>query len=126
MIITKPNYQKRIDILNQVLDSGLSKDEQKKAVNAVAGLLFEKDTLRSEVLKYFIDEMMDLFSALKKEKESFGEMGIDFKEKAFYDILKALAVKYDFEYPEDKLRILSKEVKKVVDDKIKHRFSRPV
>ena len=34
--------------------------------------------------------------------------------------LKALTIKYDFEYPEDKLLNLSKEVKKVVDDKAKY------
>lgn len=47
-------------------------------------------------------------------------MGIDFEEKAFYDILKELTHKYDFEYPEDKLLILSREVKKSVDDKAKY------
>lgn len=47
-------------------------------------------------------------------------MGIDFEEKAFYDILKALAIKYDFTYPEDKLLALAKEVKQVVDDKAKY------
>ena len=47
-------------------------------------------------------------------------MGIDFEEKAFYDILKALTRKYDFEYPEDKLIHLAKEVKIVVDDKAKY------
>ena len=47
-------------------------------------------------------------------------MGIDFEEKAFYDILKALTIKYDFAYPEDKLLALSKEVKIVVDDKAKY------
>ena len=41
------------------------------------------------------------------------------KAKAFYDILKPLAVKYDFEYPKDKLLILANDVKKVVDDKAK-------
>lgn len=45
---------------------------------------------------------------------------VDFEEKAFYDILKALAKKYDFKYPEDKLVELSKEVKSVVDDKAKY------
>ena len=54
------------------------------------------------------------------EKESFNELGIDFEEKAFYDILKSLAHKYDFEYPEDKLIHLSKQVKTVVDDKAKY------
>lgn len=80
----------------------------------------EQDVLVSNVLEDFTDEIIDLFHALKKEKESFGDLGIDFEEKAFYDILKALAVKYDFEYPEDKLLKLSKEVKKVVDDKAKY------
>ena len=47
-------------------------------------------------------------------------MGIDFEEKAFYDILKAIAVKYDFTYPEDKLIKLAKAVKEVVADKAKY------
>ena len=47
-------------------------------------------------------------------------MGIDLEEKAFYDILKALAIKYDFTFPEDKLLELSKAVKVVVDNKVKH------
>merc|ERR1711974_464359 len=57
---------------------------------------------------------------LRQEKDSFQDMGIDFEEKAFYDILKAIAHKYDFNYPEDKLIHLAKEVKKVVDDKAKY------
>ena len=40
--------------------------------------------------------------------------------KAFYDILKALAHKYDFNYPEDKLLNLAKKVKTVVDNKVKY------
>ena len=47
-------------------------------------------------------------------------MDIDLEEKAFYDILKTLAHKYDFEYPEDKLIHLAKEVKIVVDDKTRY------
>lgn len=80
----------------------------------------EQDVLVSNVLDDFAGEIVDLFHALKKEKESFGEMGIDFEEKSFYDILKALAHKYDFDYPEDKLIKLAKEVKTVVDDKAKY------
>ena len=80
----------------------------------------EQDVLVSEVLEDFTDEIIDLYHALKKEKESFADLGIDFEEKAFYDILKALAHKYDFEYPEDKLLHLAKEVKTVVDDKAKY------
>ena len=80
----------------------------------------EQDVLRSEVLEGFSNEMIELIQALQQEKESFGEMGIDLEEKSFYDILKALAHKYDFDYPEDKLIKLAKEVKTVVDDKAKY------
>ncbi len=47
----------------------------------------EKDALRSEVLEGFSEEMIELIHALHKERESFGEMGIDLEEKSFYDIL---------------------------------------
>jgi type I restriction enzyme, R subunit len=80
----------------------------------------EQDVLVSSVLDDFTDEIMDLYQALKKEKESFADLGIDFEEKAFYDILKSLALKYDFVYPEEKLIPLSKAVKEVVDDKARY------
>ena len=47
-------------------------------------------------------------------------MGIDYEEKAFYDILKAVAKKYEFEYPDDKMIELSKRIKLIVDDKAKY------
>lgn len=80
----------------------------------------EDDVLRSEVLDEFTDEIMALYNALREEQESFKGLGIDFEEKAFYDILKSLAHKYDFKYPEDKLIALSKAVKDVVDDLTKY------
>jgi type I restriction enzyme R subunit len=80
----------------------------------------ENDVLDSMVLEDFTDEIIDLYFALKKEKDSFKDLGIDIEEKAFYDILKALAIKYDFDYPEDKLIILAQKVKEVVDDKAKY------
>ncbi len=60
----------------------------------------EEDVLVSNVLEDFSGEIIDLLRALQKEKASFSDLGIDFEEKAFYDILKMLAVKYDFGYPE--------------------------
>ena len=80
----------------------------------------EDDVLVSNVLEDFTDEIIDLLQALKKEKESFADLGIDFEEKAFYDILKSISVKYDFSYPDDKLIALSKAVKVIVDDKTKY------
>jgi type I restriction enzyme R subunit len=80
----------------------------------------EQDILQSQVLEDFTDEIISLYHSLKEEKESYNSLGVSFEEKAFYDILKAIAHKYDFEYPEDKLIHLAKEVKKVVDDKAKY------
>jgi len=74
----------------------------------------------TKVLEYYTNEIIELYYAMKKEKDSFTELGIDFEEKAFYDILKELAVKYDFVYPEDKLIHLAQLVKDVVDDKAKY------
>lgn len=68
----------------------------------------------------FTEEIIELLQALKREKESFADLGIDFEEKAFYDILKALMIRYDFSYPEDKLLLLAKAVKLIVDDKARY------
>ncbi|RXK14050.1 type I restriction endonuclease [Halarcobacter mediterraneus] len=122
----------KIKLLQQLLAKAL---EDFKKVNKVKATDFskkftalvekynerkEEDVLVSEVLEDFTDEIIDLYEELKKEKESFGDMGIDFEEKAFYDILKSIAIKFDFSYPEDKLIELSREVKIVVDDKTKY------
>lgn len=122
----------KIKLLQQLLAKAL---EEFKKVNKVKAVDFskkfsalvekynerkEEDVLVSGVLNDFTDEIIDLYHALQKEKESFVDLGIDFKEKAFYDILKSIAIKYDFSYPEDKLIALSKEVKIVVDDKSKY------
>ncbi|MDD2358548.1 MAG: HsdR family type I site-specific deoxyribonuclease [Thiovulaceae bacterium] len=122
----------KIKLLQQLLAKAL---EDFKKVNKVKAVDFskkfsalvdkynerkEEDVLVSGVLEDFTDEIIDLYHALQKEKESFGDLGIDFEEKAFYDILKAISIKYDFAYPEDKLITLAKEVKIVVDDKSKY------
>ena len=80
----------------------------------------EQDVLVSNVLEDFTEEIMGMFEELRKEKDSFADLGIDIEEKAFYDILKALAIKYEFTYPEDKLLELAKLVKAEVDDKAKY------
>ncbi len=80
----------------------------------------EEDVLVSEVLEDFSDEIINMYQDLKSEMGSFEDMGINLEEKAFYDILLALAIKYDFQYPEDKLLDLAKAVKDVVDDKAKY------
>ena len=122
----------RIKLLQQLLARAI---EDFKKVNKTKGLDFsekfrrlvdqynerkEDSVLVSDVLEDFSDEIIDLLQALKKEKESFADLGINIEEKAFYDILFKLAIKYDFTYPEDKLLDLAKAVKDLVDDKARY------
>jgi type I restriction enzyme, R subunit len=122
----------KIKLLQKLLVKAI---EDFKKVNKIMGIDFSKkmqtlvekynerkeaDVLRSEVLEEFTDEIIALYYELKEEKDSFEELGIDFEEKAFYDILRALTLKYDFTYPEDRLIHLAREVKTVVDDKAKY------
>ena len=64
----------------------------------------------NEVLDDVAEQLAQLLEELKKERNSFKAMGIDYEEKAFYDILKAVAKKYEFEYPDDKMIKLSKRI----------------
>jgi len=122
----------KIKLLQQLLAKAIT---EFKKINRAKGIDFsqkmqtlveqynerkESDVLKSRVLEDFTDEIIDLYNSLRQEKESFTELGIDIEEKAFYDILKALAKKYDFVYPEEKLLPLAQKVKAVVDDKTKY------
>ena len=78
------------------------------------------EAFANEVLDDVANQLADLLHELKNERKSFENMGINYEEKAFYDILLAVAKKYDFEYPDDKMVELSKEIKVVVDDKAKY------
>jgi type I restriction enzyme R subunit len=79
----------------------------------------ENDILRSEVYEEIAEQFTNLILEAHKEFSSGDAMGIDFEEKAFYDILKELCVKYDFNYPEDKLIELAKAVKGLVKEQAK-------
>ena len=80
----------------------------------------EHSILQAKVLSDFSDAIIQIYHQLRAEMASFSTLGIDFEEKAFYDILLSLAHKYDFTYPEDKLIDLAKAVKHVIDDKAKY------
>lgn len=129
-VIKQPNT--KLQLLQQMLAKAIG---EFKKTNKVKGIDFskkmnalvekynerdEKDVLRSEVINDFSDEIINLYNELREEMASFSEMGIDFEEKAFYDILISLANKYDFTYPEDQLLGLAREVKKVIDDKARY------
>ena len=73
-----------------------------------------------EVLNEVARQMAELLKEVNAEKKSFKDLGITYEEKAFYDILKDIALKFGFEYPEEKLIPLSAAVKKMVDDKSRY------
>lgn len=66
-----------------------------------------------EVLTEVANQMAELLKEINKEKMSFNELGITYEEKAFYDILIAVAKQFGFDYPEDKAKILASEIKKL-------------
>lgn len=122
----------KIKILQRLLSQAI--DEFRK-VNKIMGVEFadrlkrvvdeynnrrRDEAYANEVLDDVAEQLAQLLQELKKEKNSFKAMGIDYEEKAFYDILKAVARKYEFEYPEDKMIELSKRIKLIVDDKARY------
>jgi type I restriction enzyme R subunit len=122
----------KIKLLQKLLAKAI--DEYKKT-NRIKGIDFSKrlkklvdvynerkdfDVFQSHVLDDVAEKFSDLFKELQKERTSFMDLGIDFEEKAFYDILKSVSEKYKFEYPEEKLITLSQAVKAIVDGKTKY------
>ena len=122
----------KIKLLQQLLAKVIG---EMRKVNRVKGIDFtkkmqslverynqrdESDILRSEVYEEMANALTDLIWEVHKEFSAGEELGIDFEEKAFYDILKELCIKYDFKYPEDKMIELAKAVKKLVDGQAKY------
>jgi type I restriction enzyme R subunit len=101
-----------------------------RKVNKVKGIDFTKkmqalverynnrnvnDVLRSEVYEEIAEALTTMLLDVQNEFTAGEALGIDFEEKAFYDILRELCIKYGFTYPEDKMINLAKAVKELVD-----------
>lgn len=121
----------KIKLLQQLLAKVIG---EMRKVNRIKGIDFTKkmqaiverynnrdanDILRSEVYEEMAEALTNLIWDVHKEFSAGDELGIDFEEKAFYDILKELCVKYDFKYPDDKMIELAKAVKDLVDGQAK-------
>lgn len=121
----------KIKLLQQLLAKVIA---EIRKVNRIKGIDFSKkmqalverynnrdanDILRSEVYEEMANALTDLIWEVRKEFSAGDALGIDFEEKAFYDILKELCIKYDFKYPEDKMIKLAKAVKDLVDGQAK-------
>lgn len=74
--------------------------------------------LANDVIDDVVGEMVKLMEDVANERTAGDSMGLSFEEKAFFDILKSIAVKYDFidNFPDEKLTSLAKQVKKMVEE----------
>jgi type I restriction enzyme R subunit len=121
----------KIKLLQQLLAKVIG---EIKKVNKVKGIDFSKkmqvlverynqrdeaDILRSEVYEDMAEQLTNLILEVHKEFSAGDALGIDFEEKAFYDILKVLCIKYDFNYPDEKMIDLAKAVKNLVEGQAK-------
>ncbi|MBQ5564405.1 MAG: DUF3387 domain-containing protein, partial [Clostridia bacterium] len=122
----------KIKILQRLLSQAI---EEYKKVNKIKAVEFGErmkqavdeynnrrrdEAYANEVLDEVAEQLAKLLANLKADKNSFTDMGINFEEKAFYDILEAVARKYEFDYPKDKMIELSKRIKVIVDDKSRY------
>ena len=78
----------------------------------------------NEVVGDFVDslsdELINIFSLLQDDKNSFEKLGISFEEKAFYDILIRVRDTHKFDYSDEKCINLAKAIKQLVDDKAEY------
>lgn len=133
-----PYINTRIKILTKLIKDAI---EEYKKVNKIKGVEFgeklqklvdsynnrqDEKVYAEQILDNVAEELEKLLRELEKDKNSFEELGVSFEEKAFLDILENIAKKYGFyeEYVnlhgEKYLIELSKEIKKIVDDKVKY------
>jgi len=133
-----PLKNTKIKVLTKLLKDAI---EEYKKVNRIKGMQFSEkmnkmieayndrhsDKVYAEdVLDNVAEELTKLLKELKDDKTSFKDLGIDFEEKAFYDILIEISKRYEFydeyikKHGKDKLISLSQEMKKIVDDKSRY------
>ncbi len=133
-----PMINTKIKLLQKLLQQAI---ESYRRVNKMKGVDFSKrmnaivdmynarrkdKAFANEVLDDVAEQLTQLLEELGKDKTSFEAFKISFEEKAFFDILEALAKKYGFyddyiaKHGEEHLINLAKEIKVIVDDKAKY------
>lgn len=64
-----------------------------------------------QVMTAVTDGIKDLMDQINKERSSNEALGIDYEEKAFFDILKSVSEDMKFNYPDEKMIDIAKEIK---------------
>ncbi|WP_458458687.1 type I restriction endonuclease subunit R [Pseudobutyrivibrio sp.] len=80
-----------------------------------------------DIINSATEQALKILKDMNASKESFRRMGLEFEEKAFYDILLSLRDEYNFEYGEDKkvdgivindkCKDLARKIKEIIDMK---------
>ena len=125
-----PLENMKVKILEKLIKQQI---EEYKKVNKIKGVDFSKK-MKAIIDKYntrteidvdkvhdeTVEAIIDLIHDLKEEQNSFSKMGIDYEEKAFYDILLAIRDAHKFPYKEEDMINLCKEIKLIVADKSRY------
>ena len=128
--IKLPNI--KIKVLQQLLSQAI---EEFKKINKIKAITFSErmssivdaynkrpfdQMMVSDLLDDVAEQLISLLGDLKVEKNSFEDLGINYEEKAFYDVLVSVEEKYGFDFPAEKNLSLAKKICVVVSDKTKY------
>lgn len=113
-------------LLKQVIDS-LRKINKQKGVDFTKRLedivkkyndRSDDAALANDVIDDVVGEMVRLMEDVANERTAGESIGLSFEEKAFFDILKSVAIKYEFidNFSDEKLTDLAKQVKEMVEE----------
>lgn len=104
--IRKVNKQKGVDFTQRLED--IVKRYNDRSDDAA---------LANDVIDDVVQQMLDLMEDVKDSRTAGDAIGLSFEEMAFFDILKAVAIKYDFidDFTDEKLTNLAKQVKELVE-----------
>ena len=97
--------------------NGLKAREFSERLKEIVNRYNNRDHLKftGEVVVDTINDVIALQAKVQEDRVSFQKLGITFEEKAFFDILQSQKEKHGFEYPEDKLIKLSREIKTLIE-----------
>lgn len=113
--------KKRVDDFKKVNKiKALTFEERMQAILADYNSRMTDEGFIKDILDKVSEQLLELLEQLQDEQQSFVEMGIDYEEKAFYDILVSVAEKFQFEFPHDENIELAKEIRAALRDKEKY------
>lgn len=107
------NYYSSLGIEAEKLGSLLDK------IDGFDAILESADgALANDVIDDVVGEMVRLMEDVASERTAGNSIGLSFEEKAFFDILQSVAIKYEFveKFPDEKLTELAKQIKTMVEE----------